>query len=66
MLFTKFATIILIAIQTGGPAPPPPAPPGGITPPGLPVPLDANLWVLVVVAIIMVIIASKKISKKPV
>lgn len=62
MLFTKFTTVILIVLQ-GGPTPPPPGP-GGPTPPGL-VPLDDHLWVLVVLAIAIAVIASRKLTKKP-
>jgi hypothetical protein len=69
MLFTKFATIILLTIQTGGPAPPPPNAPGGgggggTNPVGLSVPLDENLWILCIVAIALVIVATRRLTKK--
>lgn len=62
MLITKFFTVALLVLQGGGPTPPPPG--FGPTPPGLPVPLDENLNVLFVAALILIVVVSRRYTQK--
>jgi hypothetical protein len=62
MLFTKLTALILIALQ-GEPSPPPPGP-GAPSPVGL-VPLDDHIWVLIVLAVAIVVFASRRFAHKP-
>lgn len=47
-----------------GPMPPPPPAPGAPTPPGLLVPIDENLWVLGVAALVIAFVIVRKRNLK--
>ncbi|MGB5983518.1 MAG: hypothetical protein WBG46_15375 [Nonlabens sp.] len=51
-------------VVQSGPAPPPPPPPNSPTPPGLLVPIDENLWVLGIAALVILFFAARQRSVK--
>lgn len=63
MLITKIYLTVLMVVQ-GGPTPPPPPPPNSPTPPGLLVPIDENLWVLGIAALVIMFFAARRRSLK--
>ncbi|ARN78661.1 hypothetical protein BST97_12035 [Nonlabens spongiae] len=56
MLISNLYLHVLLLVQ----GPPSPPPPGAPTPPGLRVPIDENIWVLVLAAVAIIVYAVAK------